>query len=538
MKKISTLQQTAVESPEVTLVDFTNSPFDLSIATARTCYSGKGIVFPAEVSSTQNARDIRDRVAASTLAAGHLTTRQHPGFVFAINRVSRHLVWSFLHSHPYYNSEQVSQRYVEVKPDQFYVPPALRKDSRRKELSLYLKTIELSVRVYFELIADIRIPAAAEYYKIFPARAKKKDQYDKVVHKKSIEAARYILPTATYTYLYHTINGLTLHRYRRLCRAYDVPEETAALVEKMYQAVKNIDSLYTDEMTDPLPIEETAEYKYFKEFYESQAGREGIQAQAKAFVREFDSEMGQLSSRLAGFQSGAIQTLSGAVRSVLGISRGSMSDEAAVSLVLNPDSNRHLSSTLNESTLSRLSRALYNVQYTFQKKISHTADSQDQRHRLVPGSRPILMRHFTGSPDYIVPAIVRENPAILEKYERAMEKLFDMISEFVDISDDRESAVYLLPNAFPVRFYESGDLLNLHHKWKSRLCYNAQEEIFRASVEELTQVEDAHPQIGRWIKAPCWVRKQSGTKPFCPEGDKFCGVNVWTKELKDYRRTI
>mgnify|MGYP006171794697 CR=1 FL=1 len=32
-------------------------------------------------------------------------------------------VWSFLHSYPFYNSEQVSQRYVEVKPGNYAVPP-------------------------------------------------------------------------------------------------------------------------------------------------------------------------------------------------------------------------------------------------------------------------------------------------------------------------------------------------------------------------------------------------------------------------------
>jgi hypothetical protein len=35
-------------------------------------------------------------------------------------------------------------------------------------------------------------------------------------------------------------------------------------------------------------------------------------------------------------------------------------------------------------------RALQHANYTFAKKISHTADSQDQRHRMVPGSRPLL----------------------------------------------------------------------------------------------------------------------------------------------------
>ena len=40
-----------------------------------------------------------------------------------LRNVSRQLLWSFLHAHPYYNSEQTSQRYVEVKPGTFARPP-------------------------------------------------------------------------------------------------------------------------------------------------------------------------------------------------------------------------------------------------------------------------------------------------------------------------------------------------------------------------------------------------------------------------------
>ena len=45
-----------------------------------------------------------------------------------------------------------------------------------------------------------------------------------------------------------------------------------------------------------------------------------------------------------------------------------------------------------------------------------------------------------------------------------------------------------MPNAVALRFHESTDLLNLHHKLRMRLCYNAQEEIWRASRDEAEQV--------------------------------------------------
>jgi len=95
---------------------------------------------------------------------------------------------------------------------------------------------------------------------------------------------------------------------------------------------------------------------------------------------------------------------------------------------------------------------------------------------------------------------------------------------------------YLLPNAFPVRFYESGDFLNFYHKWKARLCYNSQEEIFYSSLDEVIQVKEVMPELGQFLGPPCKVREN--LKPRCPEGAHFCGVKVWNLEFKDYNRII
>jgi len=95
-----------------------------------------------------------------------------------------------------------------------------------------------------------------------------------------------------------------------------------------------------------------------------------------------------------------------------------------------------------------------------------------------------------------------------------------------------------LPNAFPIRFEESGDLLHFHHKWVHRLCYTAQEEIWNTCREEVEQVEAQFPQIGRFLRAPCTMRMWGGAKPWCPEGDRFCGVPVWKLPLPEYQRLI
>ena len=519
--------------PLVQLLDATSSPFDVSIASARTCYSSKGLVYPDQVSATEKSRALRDRIASSTLKAGHLTTRQHPQFIFAIDRISRQLIWSFLHSHPYYNSEQVSQRYVEVKPDQFYYPASLQ-DGRSKAYEIYDSVIRKSCDAYFHLMDLLEEPASNIYFQVFRARASKPDKWKNSIHKKTMEVARYVLPTATYAYLYHSINGLTLHRYRRLCQACDVPEEAKLLVERMWEQVEASDPLYAAEMADPMPLEETTEYQFFASFFLARDEKEV----ASQFLEEYDMLMDGRFSRLAGYTSNAPEVIGDAVRAVMGIPSSELSDDDAIELVLRPSRNHHLGSTLNESTLSRITRSLFNVSYTFQKKISHTADSQDQRHRMVPGSRPILMRHFTGKPDYIVPELIQKSDVAMDYYSRIMDEIFSGIQQFLEAGGTEEEASYLLPNAFPIRFYESGDLLNLHHKWKARTCYNAQEEIFRASVQELQQISKVHPQVVQWILAPCALRKDAGTTPYCPEGDRFCGIPVWNQGIEKYDRII
>src|SRR5207248_9363758 len=80
------------------------------------------IIRPEDVAVDETARQRRDAIAQSIYKAGHHTTIQHATFQFVLDKVSRQFIWSFLHSHPFYNSEQVSQRYVEMKPGNYTVP--------------------------------------------------------------------------------------------------------------------------------------------------------------------------------------------------------------------------------------------------------------------------------------------------------------------------------------------------------------------------------------------------------------------------------
>src|SRR5262245_31884163 len=103
--------------PAVTLRNAPMQPFDGAIAAARTCYSPR-VVTTSEITDRQ-----RDSIGSLTFDAGHHTVYQHAHFEFGLENISRQLVWTALHSYPFYNSEQSSQRYVKLKEPRAFVPP-------------------------------------------------------------------------------------------------------------------------------------------------------------------------------------------------------------------------------------------------------------------------------------------------------------------------------------------------------------------------------------------------------------------------------
>lgn len=530
----------------VRLINIFDRSFDNFLATARTCYSAKGIVAPEELAiardepleDAQRKRDRKRSFAQSLFEAGHHTTLQHGHVQFAIEGVSRLFIWSFLHSHPFYNSEQVSQRYVTVEPQSFYVPESLSAPAQK----LYLEAIENRIRDYKQLCELLLEPVADEYFSRFTGRqGSKRAELD--IRRKAQEIARYVLPLATLAYLYHTVSLITLFRYWRLVNEFDTPTEQRAVVGQMIQQVLEREPEFEAIVQDPLPLELTPEYAFFEErgegpFFGLPTHWEVDTANANQFVAEFDAELAGKASRLVDFGARNEQVLAEAVREVLGLPRAALSDDDAIALALDPSKNALHGEAMNLAMHSKIGRTLFHAHYTFKKRLSHVADSQDQRHRATPGSRPILMRHYTGRPDYYLPQIVAMRPPARELFERAMEDQWNVMNTLLAGGEKPENVAYLLPNAVYVRFTESADLFGLHHKMAMRLCYNSQEEIWRVCLEEAEQITQIQPRIGRWLLPPCTLRKVAGHAPYCPEGERFCGVAVWRLDRSDYKRTL
>lgn len=512
--------------PEVKLVNAFQMPFDNAIATARTCYSSKGVIKTEDVTNWPR----RDELASSLYQAGHHTVFQHAHFQFALSNVSRQFVWTFLHSHPFYNSEQVSQRYVEVKPGTYIVP-----ELEPKALEIYEKTIRQQFAVYQDLTDALLKPVKEAYFERFKGRAKNAEDKatQTALKKRCMEAARYVLPIGTFTYLYHTVSGITLMRYYRICKEFDAPIEQTYVVQQMVNELLKVSPEYKVVLEEPLDLEQTVEYK----FYSQNEHKPDPKVQDQ-FIHEFDVDLDGKVSLLVDYKVNNEKLLADSVREVFGVPKTELCDDDAIELVLNPSKNPMLGESMNITSMSKLGRAMVHPAYTFKKKLSHTADSQDQRHRMTPASRPCLPAYLTRKPDYVTPFIFEQDEAANRIYRKSMEDSWEGINQLRKAGVPDEVAAYLLPNAVSIRFTESADLMSLWHKCAMRLCYNAQEEIWKASVDEALQVREINPRIGKYLLPPCGLRSLAVQKPICPEGDRFCGIPVWKKDLSSYSRVI
>ncbi len=506
--------------PVVTLRSASARPYDGAVAAARTCYSPR-VVGVEEVTPAQ-----RESIGPLTFAGGHHTVYQHAHFEFGLENVSRQFVWSFLHSHPFYNSEQSSQRFVRLDEIRAFVPGGLGAEAHR----VYTGAVVEAWRTYrllsgilkddtHRILADLRhlTPGASE---------KRKKKVAREAEKKAIETARYVIPVAGFTSMVHTLSGIVLHRLHRMMHTGDAPKESADVVSAMVARVRELDPQFFDRVGEgPLSPGEVVEARFPR-----------LESDGDTEAASIDARLGRRTSLLVDYTPRGEETTAEAVRLVLGLGSRALPDDEALERVLNPALNRYRLETLQLSLHSPLSRALHHSTYTFLKRLSHTADSQDQRHRMVPASRPLMTLTDTARPDYVTPPLVAANPRAREVYEEAMGRAWAAKNRLLEMGLPLESALYLLPNAKALRFHETGSLLYLGHKWVMRTCFNAQEEIYRASLDELEQVREVHPRLARHMGPPCVLRAGRVT-PTCTEGEHFCGVPVW-RNFPDVERRI
>ena len=122
-------------------------------------------------------------------------------------------MWSFLHAHPFYNSEQQSQRYVRLDRAQAFVPPHSPR-IRGEERLIYERAIARAWDFYREL-SRLLEPEAREilgdiWHVGEMSHPKRVQKVARQSEKRAIEVARYVLPVAAFTTMVHTLSGIVL----------------------------------------------------------------------------------------------------------------------------------------------------------------------------------------------------------------------------------------------------------------------------------------------------------------------------------------
>ena len=240
-------------APVVTLRNAPNDPYDGAIAAARTCYSPR-LITTRDVTDRQ-----RENIGKLTYEGGHHTVYQHAHFEFGLEQVSRQFVWSFLHSHPFYNSEQQSQRYVKMGEPRAFVPPLsgeARDVYEQAVLDAWASYERLSA-----LLKDDTFRILKELRYVTPnVSAERLRGIEREAEKKAIETARYVIPLAAFTAMVHTISGITLYRLWRMAESGDAPWESRQIVAAMVDAVRAHDPQFFDRIAvEPIPGEQLPE---------------------------------------------------------------------------------------------------------------------------------------------------------------------------------------------------------------------------------------------------------------------------------------
>jgi flavin-dependent thymidylate synthase len=435
-----------------------DTPTDVAVSSARSCYSGKGIVKPEDSSNWSR----KETLLVDLFRSGHHTTLQHTNLTLLISGVSRHLIWRLLHSHTFYSSEQVSQRYAKMRVENMFYP----KNGDRSEWESFYRERFADYEKLSEILEE-------------PIREVLPKFQKKSASKKAMEIARYVLPQGTTAHLYHTVNLLTALRYISISKNF--PEATTEI--RIFGKMLEKRLLELDSNLQPI-----------------------LELVKKEGVQFPDIDVSKYKNRGDIFD--IVGDLSFEVESnYAGVLRNSqiLHDEGIIG------------------------------GFTSYSKLSLSADAQNQRHRRSLGIRPLLEKDF--SEEFYTPKILQRVPEAVDIFNNSISKSYKFFREQRERIGFGE-AIYSLPNSHIVGVVERIDWSSFHHKAQMRLCWNAQEEIYDITYNQVKKFREMGLAGSEKLLPPCGVRAKEKIYPLCPEGDRYCGTKVWKLEFEEYRRDI
>lgn len=482
------------DPPKITLKLISKPPIGEIISSESVAASTAIQCYAPGVALMKNREDEKSlQIAKNTLEAGHHTTRLHVNYTFQIVGITRSVTHDIFHTTPFYNSEQQSQRYVEARKGNYLVPS----DLSAEQGKFYESVCDFSNKAYFEIQNKLKSSVEKKVREMNPSGGwkieKTKERLEDKIQKITQEISRYVLPIGQHTNYFHTISELQLLRLFRASRMINFTSETRFVISEMISAVKEFDPSIVNELNKPINDLDKHEVlvdnnEDFDNFLDGKLSRLVSQPQTDLFKQKII-----YNARL-------------------------LADEYDIGM-FDPKT-----SMLRHTFLKFIS------------KLSHAGDSQRQRHRRTASNVYDISVEYKGNHDYMTPLVIRENFEIKQIYDQIMYKMFENVDKALEMGIPREYATLLIPNAINIRVVEGGDLFDWIHRWKQRLCYLAQEEIFFVSLDQVKDLEKVMPEIKPMLMAPCGIRKAVGISPRCPEGSRWCGQPVYNWQLDEYEK--
>jgi thymidylate synthase ThyX len=191
-------------------------------------------------------------VAKSTLQSGHLTTRMFYDMTWRIIGISRSGTHDILHFHPFYNTNQQSQRYVEGKPGEYIIPAGLIKEQR----DIFIKAADYANDSYRTLMQALEPEVRQRVNEMYPKKWQNASSTAERLEEKTKnlcqEIARYAMPIGQKTTLFYKINEVQL--LRMFEQINNMPTEAKYVIAQMISKVVQQDPSILAELPEPLPV--------------------------------------------------------------------------------------------------------------------------------------------------------------------------------------------------------------------------------------------------------------------------------------------
>ncbi len=421
---------------------------------AKTCYTAKMPVIGEKLI------DVKEQLFSKS----HHTTHEHLYFTFSLEKIPISDVTFGLHlAHPFYDSDQRSGRFAGKmfsSPDYKWIENQIRENYKNLNGDIILKEIMDWIKSGIAVFRE-KMPAGTELAKKFikEERPRANEKYlEKNGPKFSQEQLRFFISTIFPTAMDCTIDLATLFSLHRSAHSPSLKKIVKAMVLEVLKKQPELSFMFE---------------KNFKEddWSPNWVGEDKIIFKPVVSEMEIDADV---------------------------FKEPEQSDMYPIDLL-----------AFKPKYMDNKTKSV-----KYKTEVSIATYGQEQRHRMIKRSEPLLTGNF------YLPPIARELGL-----EEEAKKLMRQWKNFrCRIPDSLFLAI--APYGATLRYEKKADLNALFHEQFKRTCLCTQEEIYHLGC--LIKKELGTHKLAEFIAPPCFA---TGV---CAEGDRYCGRDINIRKNSDY----